>query len=115
MKHTKKIPPVPGSIDAIVAEMMAMDMQYGKYMQYLYARQCSIAVREKGCLGMKKTVKRILLVLAGVVIGVAASQALLVSASRPAGVVGAEVVIPLALPTLLAIGWWVGRDTPPRG
>jgi len=43
MKHTKKIPPVPGSIDAIVAEMMAMDMQYGKYMQYLYARQCSIA------------------------------------------------------------------------
>ena len=61
---------------------------------------------------MKKTVKRILLVVAGVVIGVAASQALLVSASRPAGVVGAEVVIPLALPTLLAIGWWVGRDTP---
>ncbi len=39
MRH-KKQQPAPGSIDAIVAEMTAMDMQYGKYMQYLYAQQC---------------------------------------------------------------------------
>lgn len=61
---------------------------------------------------MKKTIKLVLLVLAGVIIGLAASAAMQVSASRPDGVVGGEVVIPLALPTLLAIGWWVGRDTP---
>lgn len=61
---------------------------------------------------MKKTIKLVLLVLAGVIIGLAASAAMQVSASRPDGVIGGEVVIPLALPTLLAIGWWVGRDTP---
>ena len=47
---------------------------------------------------MKKTIKLVLLVLAGVIIGLAASAAMQVSASRPEGVVGGEVVIPLALP-----------------
>ena len=45
-RRKRKLHPVPGSIDAIVAEMTAMGMQYGKYMQYLYAEKCC-AEREK--------------------------------------------------------------------
>ena len=61
---------------------------------------------------MKKTIKSILLVVAGLLAGIALTQALMVTAGRPEGVVGGEAIIPLAIPLLVAAGYWIGRDTP---
>lgn len=69
-------------------------------------------VRKKGLVIVKKTLKSILQMCAGVLGGIAVAQALMVTAGRPEGMVGGEAIIPLAIPLLVAAGYWIGRDTP---